>query len=121
MIFMNFRADRAIEFSEAMIKHDFPHFDRDPFPRVCFASMTQYDLDNCFPEDFPKCSFWKGVKKYHNCIGEHQSDEGLYIGVFKNGEPNGNGQLQLKNTRVESLDSGKSVKTGNQLAKKQKK
>jgi hypothetical protein len=30
------------------------------------------------------------------------------------------GQLELKNIRVESLDSGKNVKTGNQLAEEQK-
>ena len=45
------------------------------------------------------------------------SNENLPIDTFLE---NIDGQLELKNTRVESLDSGKNVKTGNQLAKEQK-
>lgn len=46
------------------------------------------------------------------------SNEHLPIDTFLE---NIDGELQLKNTRLKSLDSGKNVKTGNQLAKEQKK
>ena len=51
LIFTNFRGDRAIEFSTAILADDFPHFERHR-PKVLFASMTQYDQDKGFPEDF---------------------------------------------------------------------
>ncbi len=46
------------------------------------------------------------------------SNENLPIDIFLE---NIDGQLQLKNTRLESIDSGKNVKTGNKLVEKQKK
>jgi len=52
VIFTNFRADRALEFTTALLAKDFPHFDRRPRPNVVFAGMTQYDQDSEFPEDF---------------------------------------------------------------------
>ena len=52
VIFTNFRADRALEFTTALLTDDFPHFDRSPRPNVVFAGMAQYDQDNAFPEDF---------------------------------------------------------------------
>jgi 2,3-bisphosphoglycerate-independent phosphoglycerate mutase len=72
MVFMNFRADRAIEFTEAMLKQDFSHFPREPLPRVCFAAMTQYDLDNCFPE-----YFLAGTPKVENPFGKRLVEKGL--------------------------------------------
>ena len=72
VIFMNFRADRAIEFSEAMVREDFSHFPRDPFPRVCFASMMQYDLDNGFPEHF-----LAGTPRVDNPFGKRLVEQGI--------------------------------------------
>jgi len=48
-IFMNFRADRAIEFSRAMVEDVFPHFDRSPRPDVLYAGMMTYDEDTGLP------------------------------------------------------------------------
>jgi len=48
-IFMNFRADRAIEFSQAMLLDDFPHFERAPRPDVLYAGMMTYDEDTGLP------------------------------------------------------------------------
>jgi 2,3-bisphosphoglycerate-independent phosphoglycerate mutase len=48
-IFMNFRADRAIEFSRAMVEDAFPHFDRSPRPDVLYAGMMTYDEDTGLP------------------------------------------------------------------------
>ncbi len=72
MVFMNFRADRAIEFTEAMLKQDFSHFPREPLPRVCFAAMTQYDLDNCFPE-----YFLASTPKVENPFGKRLVEKGI--------------------------------------------
>ncbi|MBF0278986.1 MAG: 2,3-bisphosphoglycerate-independent phosphoglycerate mutase [SAR324 cluster bacterium] len=51
VIFMNFRADRAIEFTQAMLEEDFPHFDRSPLPKVVYAGMMVYDQETQFPEN----------------------------------------------------------------------
>ena len=52
LIFTNFRGDRAIEFSQAVLVEDFPHFERSIRPDVMFAGMTQYDQDNEVPPDY---------------------------------------------------------------------
>ncbi len=51
VIFTNFRADRAIEFTEALLQEDFTGFERTR-PEVVFAGMAQYDQDNAFPKDY---------------------------------------------------------------------
>ena len=51
---------------------------------------------NVYAEEFTKCSFWKGVNSYDDCIAEHEYEDGLYIGLFKNGVPNGEGKWQGK-------------------------
>ncbi len=48
-IFMNFRADRAIEFSRAMVQDDFAGFDRGQRPAVTYAGMMTYDEDTGLP------------------------------------------------------------------------
>ena len=52
LIFTNFRGDRAIEFSRAILADDFPHFERPVRPQVIFAGMTQYDQDNEIPPEY---------------------------------------------------------------------
>ena len=52
LIFTNFRGDRAIEFSRAILADDFPHFERHVRPQVIFAGMTQYDQDNEIPPEY---------------------------------------------------------------------
>ena len=49
LIFMNFRGDRAIEFSRAMVEEDFPYFDRGRRPKVLYAGMMVYDEDTNLP------------------------------------------------------------------------
>jgi 2,3-bisphosphoglycerate-independent phosphoglycerate mutase len=48
-ILMNFRGDRAIEFSQAMVLDNFPHFDRGARPKVLYAGMMVYDEDTDLP------------------------------------------------------------------------
>ena len=49
LVFMNFRGDRAIEFSRAMVEDNFAGFDRGRRPAVLFAGMMTYDEDTNLP------------------------------------------------------------------------
>jgi len=49
VIFVNFRGDRAIEFTQAMVLDDFQGFEREKRPRVHFAGMMTYDEDTNLP------------------------------------------------------------------------
>jgi len=49
VIFMNFRGDRAIEFSRAMVEDDFDGFERERRPDVLYAGMMTYDEDTNLP------------------------------------------------------------------------
>ena len=49
VIFMNFRGDRAIEFTRAMVEDDFAGFDRGRRPQLLFAGMMLYDEDTDMP------------------------------------------------------------------------
>ncbi len=45
LIYIDFRADRALEMAMAFTYEDFPHFDRGNRPDVYFAGMTEYNED----------------------------------------------------------------------------
>ncbi len=45
VVYIDFRADRAIEMAQAFTYDDFPHFDRIRRPDVYFAGMTEYNED----------------------------------------------------------------------------
>ena len=49
-VLVNFRGDRAIQFSRALTEKNFTGFSRKRFPSVCFAGMMQYDGDLKLPE-----------------------------------------------------------------------
>lgn len=49
VIYIDFRADRAIEMAQAFTYDDFPHFDRVRRPNVYFAGMTEYNEDTHVP------------------------------------------------------------------------
>ena len=44
VLFFNFRADRARQFSQAFLFKDFDGFDREVWPQVHFVTLTQYDV-----------------------------------------------------------------------------
>ena len=52
VILFNFRGDRAIEISRAFEEETFNVFERNPYPRVVFASMMEYDGDLHIPSKF---------------------------------------------------------------------
>ncbi len=72
VIFMNFRADRALEFSQAMLEDDFPHFDRTPRPQVIYAGMMVYDQEIQFPENH-----LVGATVVENPFGKRILEKGL--------------------------------------------
>ena len=53
VLFFNFRADRARQLSQAFLFKEFDGFDREAWPQVHFASMTQYDVTYPSPFIFP--------------------------------------------------------------------
>ena len=50
VVYIDFRADRAIEMAQAFTYDDFPHFDRIRRPNVYFAGMTEYNEDLHVPD-----------------------------------------------------------------------
>ena len=50
LIYLDFRADRAIEITQAFTYNDFPHFDRIRRPDVRFVGMTEYNEDLHVPQ-----------------------------------------------------------------------
>ncbi len=50
VIYLDFRADRAIEIAQAFTYNDFPHFDRIHRPDVRFVGMTEYNEDLHVPQ-----------------------------------------------------------------------
>ena len=45
VIFMNFRADRAIQLSQALTQNHWEHFDRGDFKPISLYTLTQYEAD----------------------------------------------------------------------------
>ncbi|MDR3297814.1 MAG: 2,3-bisphosphoglycerate-independent phosphoglycerate mutase [Candidatus Nomurabacteria bacterium] len=75
VIYMDFRADRAIEISVAFTYEDFPYFDRGRRPEIYFAGMTEYNSDTHVPaltivqspefqHPLPEYLASQGVKQY---------------------------------------------------------
>jgi 2,3-bisphosphoglycerate-independent phosphoglycerate mutase len=52
VIFFNFRGDRAIEISRALVEEEFHEFDRGPLPRILYAGMMEYDGDMHIPPHY---------------------------------------------------------------------
>jgi 2,3-bisphosphoglycerate-independent phosphoglycerate mutase len=50
VIYYDFRADRAVQFTEMMTATDFPYFERGDLPQVYYAGMVEYDKDRHLPE-----------------------------------------------------------------------
>lgn len=70
VIFMNFRADRARELTEAITAPSFSGFDRQPIELGCYATLTSYG------ENFPHpCAY--PVKHIQNGLGEYIASLGL--------------------------------------------
>jgi 2,3-bisphosphoglycerate-independent phosphoglycerate mutase len=69
VIFVNFRADRARQLSQAFLLPNFDGFNREVWPRVYFVTMTQYDVTYC-------CPFIFGPQNLVHILGEVVSTAG---------------------------------------------
>ena len=69
VIFVNFRADRARQLSQAFLLPDFDGFDREVWPKVQFVTMTQYDITYSCPYIF-------GPENLKHILGEVVSAAG---------------------------------------------
>jgi 2,3-bisphosphoglycerate-independent phosphoglycerate mutase len=69
VLFFNFRADRARQLSQAFLFRDFDGFDRESWPQVHFATLTQYDVT------YP-CPFIFGPQQLNRILGEVVSAAG---------------------------------------------
>ena len=63
VIFVNFRADRARQLSQAFLLPEFDGFDREVWPRTEFVTMTQYDVTY-------QCPFVFGPENLRHILGE---------------------------------------------------
>ncbi len=71
VIFMNFRADRAREMTQAFIDPDFQHFPRSrQIDLADFVTLTEYKKDFAVPVAFPS-------EQLHNILGEYIAKLGL--------------------------------------------
>ena len=70
-VFMNFRADRARQLTQAFIAEEFSGFDRGPrLPLGEFVSLTEYRKEFNIPVAFPPA-------RLHNVLGEYLASQGL--------------------------------------------
>ncbi|RMF77961.1 MAG: 2,3-bisphosphoglycerate-independent phosphoglycerate mutase [Nitrospirae bacterium] len=72
VLFMNFRADRAVEITQAFELDDFPYFDRVRRPDCLYAGMMVYDEDNYLPRKVVV-----GPAKVERPFGERLVERGL--------------------------------------------
>jgi len=62
VVFMNFRADRAREISQALTEPAFDKFERNAPPHTgCYATLTQYHEDFTYPVAFPSIDVKNGL------------------------------------------------------------
>ena len=71
-IYIDFRADRAVEMAMAFTYDDFPHFDRGHRPDVYFAGMTEYNEDLHVPEHV-----LVGSPVFEHPLAYHLADRGI--------------------------------------------
>jgi len=72
VIYIDFRADRAVEMAQAFTYDDFPYFDRGNRPDVYFAGMTEYNEDLHVPEHV-----LVGSPVFRHTLSQHLSECGL--------------------------------------------
>ncbi|MBV8803006.1 MAG: 2,3-bisphosphoglycerate-independent phosphoglycerate mutase [Gammaproteobacteria bacterium] len=90
VIFMNFRADRAREITQAFIQHDFNGFIRTQWPAVNFITLTEYDATFNIPIAFPSLSLNQIFGEYISNLGLRQlqiaeTEKYAHVTFFFNG------------------------------------
>ncbi|MBR6134011.1 2,3-bisphosphoglycerate-independent phosphoglycerate mutase [Candidatus Saccharibacteria bacterium] len=72
VVYIDFRADRAVEMAQAFTYDDFPHFDRIRRPDVYFAGMTEYNEDLHVP-----AHVLVGSPEFRHTLPEYLASKGL--------------------------------------------
>ena len=72
LIYLDFRADRAIEIAQAFTYDDFPHFDRVRRPDVRFVGMTEYNEDLHVPQ-----YTLVGTPEFKHTLTKHLANNGI--------------------------------------------
>ncbi|MBR1939456.1 2,3-bisphosphoglycerate-independent phosphoglycerate mutase [Candidatus Saccharibacteria bacterium] len=72
LIYIDFRADRAVEMAQAFTYNDFDHFDRGERPDIYFAGMTEYNEDLHVPEHV-----LVGSPVFRHTLTQHLAERGI--------------------------------------------
>lgn len=91
VVFMNFRADRAREISQAITDGDFSGFERGRAPhKGCYATLTEYHEDFTYPVAFPTVDIKNSLGEYLSALGLTQlrlaeTEKYAHVTFFLNG------------------------------------
>jgi 2,3-bisphosphoglycerate-independent phosphoglycerate mutase len=91
VVFMNFRADRAREISQAITDADFTGFERGhPAHAGCYATLTEYHEDFDYPVAFPSVDIKNSLGEYLSNLGMTQlrlaeTEKYAHVTFFFNG------------------------------------
>ncbi|PKM11845.1 MAG: 2,3-bisphosphoglycerate-independent phosphoglycerate mutase [Gammaproteobacteria bacterium HGW-Gammaproteobacteria-3] len=91
VVFMNFRADRAREISQALTADDFEGFDRDyPPHRGSFVTLTEYQQNFPYPVAYPTLEIKNGLGEALSNLGMTQlrlaeTEKYAHVTFFLNG------------------------------------
>lgn len=72
IIFANFRSDRAIQITDAIVSKNFDHFERPELELSNFISMTSYDARFNLKVAFPPNTIKNTLGEYISSLGLHQ-------------------------------------------------
>ncbi|CAG7857544.1 2,3-bisphosphoglycerate-independent phosphoglycerate mutase [biofilm metagenome] len=91
IVFMNFRADRAREISQAITDADFTGFERSHPPhKGCYATLTEYHEAFTYPVAFPTVDIKNSLGEYLSNLGMTQlrlaeTEKYAHVTFFLNG------------------------------------
>ena len=114
VVFMNFRADRAREISQAITQPDFSNFERHHAPhRGYFATLTEYHEKFIYPIAFPSTEIKNSLGDYLSQLGMTQlrlaeTEKYAHVTFFFNGgrdEPfGGESRILVPSPKVKTYD-----------------
>lgn len=88
---MNYRSDRARQFTRSFIENDFDGFEREVVPELAaYVSLTEYNSDFDIPVAFPPEKLPNGLGEYIGKLGLHQlrlaeTEKYAHVTFFFNG------------------------------------
>lgn len=114
VVFMNFRADRAREISQAITEPDFSHFERHHAPHHgYFATLTEYHEKFTYPIAFPSIEIKNSLGDYLSQLGMTQlrlaeTEKYAHVTFFFNGGRDdcfeGESRILVQSPKVKTYD-----------------